>query len=189
MEAIVGRIVLEVVIVRQLVRDLRVEKSRRLVAPASRDIADRVTAAAHDERGQTEALDKVDAHGMTLERQVEAAEAIARERVSAALQGNRSGTIALHDGLDDGLEDALVALIVYAVLEREVQRVVLTSAIASVLRETNHKSVHQDRTQWRQKGGRTRISPVPGKNSPNLWKEQVRTRFVLKKASSTPSPW
>ena len=32
--------------------------------------------------------------------------------------------------------------------------------------------------------------PVPGKNSsPNWWKEAVITRLVVRKASSTPSPW
>jgi len=32
--------------------------------------------------------------------------------------------------------------------------------------------------------------PVPGKKPlPYLWKETVRTRSVVRKASSTPSPW
>ncbi len=37
--------------------------------------------------------------------------------------------------------------------------------------------------------GRMHHAPVPGKYSPYLWKDTVKTRSVVKKASSTPSCW
>ena len=65
--------------------------------------------------------------------EVEAAEPIARERVGAALQHERSRLIDLHHLLHDGHKDSLIALVVNAVLERNVERVVLACLHTDVL--------------------------------------------------------
>mmetsp|Transcript_21840 Transcript_21840/g.55418 ORF Transcript_21840/g.55418 Transcript_21840/m.55418 type:complete len:490 (-) Transcript_21840:14-1483(-) len=129
----VRRVVLEIVVIGQLVLDLFAERDGRLVGPAARDVADGVAAAAEQQRGQIELEHEVDALGVSLDREVEAAEPVARQRVGAALQHHGVGLIGVDDALDDRLKDVLVRHVVDAVTQREVDRVVLSLPRAHVL--------------------------------------------------------
>ena len=59
--------------------DVLLQEEGSLVGPAASDIADGVTAATEDQEGQPKALYKFDARAVALEREVEAAQTIARE--------------------------------------------------------------------------------------------------------------
>ena len=133
MELEVGPEVLEVVVVGQLVGDLRTEGDGRLVGPAPGHVADGVAAATEEHEGQVVLLHELDALGVALEGQVEAAETVAAERVGSALEDDRRGLVGLHDLGHDRHEDVLVGLVVDAVAQREVDRVVLALARANVL--------------------------------------------------------
>ena len=69
----------------------------------------------------------------TFEGEVEAAQAVAGQRVCAALQDHRARVVKRHDAVNDGLEDELVALVVHAVLQRHVDGVVAPFPVANVL--------------------------------------------------------
>jgi hypothetical protein len=75
---------------------------------------------------------ELDALGVAVEREIETAEAVARERVGAALQHNGARLVDLHDLADDGLEDGLVRRIVHTVPQRTVDRVPLGGVRAVV---------------------------------------------------------
>jgi hypothetical protein len=69
----------------------------------------------------------------TFQRDVEAAEAIAGERVRAALQDDGRRLVRLHDLGQDRHEDVLVAVVVDAVAQGEIDGVVLPLAGTNVL--------------------------------------------------------
>ena len=69
--------------------------------------------------------------------QVEAAQSIARETVSAALENNGFGLVIVHNALNDGLEDRFVGDIVNAVAKREVDCVILSGAHTNVAKLTS----------------------------------------------------
>lgn len=79
-------VVVEVVVARDLVGDGGVQQRGRLEGPAARHVADGVTAAAQHEQGHAVRLHQLDALGVAPQRQVEAAQAVARQRVGTALQ-------------------------------------------------------------------------------------------------------
>ena len=140
MEFEVGAEVLEVVIVRELVCDLSTQGHGRLVGPASGHVADGVAASAQEHEGQVVLLHEPHALGVALEGQIEAAQSVSGKGVSAALEDNSRGLVALHDLGHDGDKDVLVALVVDAVSEGEVDGVVLAFACADILQTTNgHK--------------------------------------------------
>jgi hypothetical protein len=131
-QAVVRSVVLEVVVVRQLVRDVLAHQQRRLVRPAARNVAHRVAAAPNDEHGDAELLAIVDAVAVALEGQVEAAESVAGQAVRAALQHDSCRGKLGHNPVHDGLEERAVAIVVHAVLERRVDGVVEALAVAFV---------------------------------------------------------
>ena len=92
-----GGEVLEVVIVGQLVADDGVKENRGLVGPAACHISDGVSSPTEHEGRDPEGLDKPDALAVAPEAQAEAAEAVAAERVSAALENNGGGPVDVHD--------------------------------------------------------------------------------------------
>lgn len=61
-----------------------------------RDIADGVPPSPQHQHWHAEALDVLDSLGVPLERKVEAAQAIARQRIGSALQHHRRGLVQLH---------------------------------------------------------------------------------------------
>lgn len=132
-EAKVGPKVLKVVVEGQLVVNLRVKGPRRLVRPASGDVSDGVAAAAEQKDRLVKRLDKVDAGGMALQREVEAAKAVASERVGTALQHDCTRVVPVHDMLHHRPEDALIRLVVNVVFEGKVEGVVLAGSRADVL--------------------------------------------------------
>jgi hypothetical protein len=64
--------------------------------------------------------------------QVEAAQTIARETVSATLQDHGLRLVVVHHRLDDGLEDGLVRVVRDAITEREIDSVVLSNTDADI---------------------------------------------------------
>lgn len=64
--------------------------------------------------------------------QVEAAQAVARKAVTAALEDHCLGLVVGHDGLNDRLKDGLVRGVVDAIAQGEVDGVVLAVANANV---------------------------------------------------------
>ena len=137
----VGPVVLEVVVVGQLVGDVGAERQRGLVGPGARHIADGVAAAAEQQQRQVVALHELDAASVALEREVEAAEAVARQRVGAALQHDGVGLIELHHLGHDRLKDGVVDVVVDAVAERKVDGVVLALAGADVAQVAGAREV------------------------------------------------
>ena len=129
----VGSVVLEVVVVGQFVGDLGAEGDGGLVGPAAGDVSDGVAAAAEEEEREAVGLEELDAAPVSLEGEIEAAEAVAGEGVGAALEDDGGGLVGLHDFLHDGLEDGLVGVVVDAVADGEVDGVVLAAAGADVL--------------------------------------------------------
>mmetsp|Transcript_30120 Transcript_30120/g.94491 ORF Transcript_30120/g.94491 Transcript_30120/m.94491 type:complete len:359 (+) Transcript_30120:185-1261(+) len=132
-QLVVRPIVLVVVVVREVVRDLLIQHHGRLVRPAARHVADRVAAAAQDERGHLLLQHKAHALGVPPDGQVEAAEPVAAERVGAALQHERAGAVEVHHLLHHRLEQPLVRVVVHPVAQRHVDRVVLARPDADVL--------------------------------------------------------
>mmetsp|Transcript_5354 Transcript_5354/g.15736 ORF Transcript_5354/g.15736 Transcript_5354/m.15736 type:complete len:478 (+) Transcript_5354:47-1480(+) len=133
-ELVVGPVVLVVVIERDLVGNGRlVQEHCRFVGPAPCDVADGVPAASQHQGGLAEGFHELDAFTMTVQRQVEAAQAVSCERVCAALENNGSGVEDVHDLLDDGLEDLIVRVVIHAFPQRTVHRVVLPRPHADIL--------------------------------------------------------
>lgn len=77
-------------------------------------------------------LDKLDAVGMTLHAEIEAAQPVPQQAVTIILQHDRPGPVPTHDGLDDRLEHALEGLVVDAVAQWEFDVVVLPIADAQL---------------------------------------------------------
>ena len=109
------------------------EKYARLVRPAPCDVANRVPSTAQNQQRLVEALYKLDAFPVPLQREVEAPEAVPREAVGAALEDDRTRVVRLHDLGDDRLEDGAVRGVIDAFLEREVDAVVLAVLVPDVL--------------------------------------------------------
>lgn len=123
-----------------------------------------------------------DGTGRTLQGEVEAPEAVAAQRVRAALHQHRLRAVKLHDVGDDGTEDLLEGLVVHAVAEGEVDAVALALARAHVLGAGERRvrgGAGARPGPSRAQSQLTSTSPVPGKYSPYLWKEQVMTRSVV----------
>jgi hypothetical protein len=131
-EALVGALEIDEVVRRDDVGERFAEDRRRLVRPAARDVANRLPSAAEHERREAEGADEAHALRVAAEREVEDAEAVARERVCPALEDDGARAVNLHDLPDDRLEDALLAHVVDAVVEGEVDGVVLPRARADV---------------------------------------------------------
>mmetsp|Transcript_22235 Transcript_22235/g.68622 ORF Transcript_22235/g.68622 Transcript_22235/m.68622 type:complete len:392 (+) Transcript_22235:358-1533(+) len=133
----------EEIVVRNLLGELLAEEERGLVGPAPRDVADRVAAAAQDQRRQVEAPHKLHELAVPLDRKVEAPQPVARERARAAPQHDGLGPVYLHDLRHDGLEDALVRRVVHAVFEREVDGVALAGAVPDVVAGARAREVRR----------------------------------------------
>ena len=90
--------------------------------------------------------------------QVECAESVARQGVSATLQHHRPRSEVLHHLGHDRLEDALVALVVHAVMQREVERIVEAGPDTQILRthrerykETKTEASERDKEEERRR--------------------------------------
>lgn len=77
-------------------------------------------------------LDKFDALSVPFERQIEAAEPIASQRVRSALQYNGGGLESLHDLSHDRDEDGFVRLIVNPIAKWDVDCIILPTASTNV---------------------------------------------------------
>ncbi|RUS32932.1 hypothetical protein BC938DRAFT_473769 [Jimgerdemannia flammicorona] len=133
MEQVIGREVLHVLILGQIVGDVGINNDRGLIGPASGDIANGIAAAANDQERQFELLDKAHALAMGLNREVEATEAVAAEGVGAALEDNGRGAECVNGGLHDGLEKVDVGNIINTVTERDVDRVIFAQGGANLI--------------------------------------------------------
>ena len=69
---------------------------------------------------------------MATHAQIEAAQAVTRKTVAAALEDNGLGLVILHHCLDDWLENCLVRRVVNAIPQREIDGVVLAVADSDV---------------------------------------------------------
>lgn len=77
------------------------------------------------------------------------------------------------------LKDALVRVVGDSIPQRKVDRVILALSMSDILQRQAPVSKAIYSRERQKKEERTRISPVPGKNSPYLWKEQVMTLSVV----------
>ncbi len=113
-------------VVRDHLGDLRISPDGDgcLVGPGSGHVARRIPAPAEQDHGQAQALAVPHTRAVALHPQVEAPEAIAGQRVGAALQGDGGRPVALVDGANDVLEEGLVLFVRDAVLQRHVDGVV-----------------------------------------------------------------
>lgn len=87
---------------------LGIDEEARLVCPRACDIAHCVATSTKHQSRQVETLDKLDAVGVAVHAQVEAAETVARQAIATALQHDRIGLVVLHDAGYNGFEDGLV---------------------------------------------------------------------------------
>ena len=133
MKAVVGAIVLEVVVVRQLVRYFSIQQNARLKRPAPRHVAHRVPSSSQDQEGDIFALYVLHARRVASKRQVETAEPVARQRVSAALEHDCLGCKTLKNFVDDGAKNAHKGIVVHAVVEGEIYSVAFALAVPDVL--------------------------------------------------------
>jgi hypothetical protein len=131
-ELIVWRKVFVVIVEGQLLRHLLSNKLAGLVGPCSGNVSHSVaTTAEHNDR-YAEALHVLDAVGVACHTQVEAAQSVTRQAVSAALKYDGFRAVVGHDGLDGRLENVLVGLIGDSVAQREVDGVVLARAYTDI---------------------------------------------------------
>jgi hypothetical protein len=120
----VGAVVLVVLVVGDLIRHGLTKDHTRLVGPAASHVADGVPTTTKNEEGKVELFDKVDTIAMALEREIETAQTVTRQRISPTLKDNGSRLVHLYGLLDNRLEDTLEALIIHTIHEGEVERVV-----------------------------------------------------------------
>ena len=136
-KAVVGAKVFQVIVVGKLIGDLYIQQTRSFIGPSTRYVTDGVATATHDEHGDTERFQVIHAHGVTVEGQIEASNAITSERISTALKGDDFGAEALHDHRTYRLKDSLVGDVIDTVVQREVERVVLTKSATNILNVTS----------------------------------------------------
>jgi hypothetical protein len=96
------------------------DQNRRLVGPSSSHVTHRIATAAQNEGWQAKILHETNTVGMTFHCEVETAETIARQTVTATLQDNGLGAIVVHACLDNGLKDALVRRIINPIAKRKI---------------------------------------------------------------------
>mmetsp|Transcript_11269 Transcript_11269/g.16610 ORF Transcript_11269/g.16610 Transcript_11269/m.16610 type:complete len:271 (+) Transcript_11269:142-954(+) len=125
--------VLVVVVHRDLVVDFLVQQHSSLVGPAPGHVADGVAPAPQHQHRHVELLHVLHALRVTLEGEVEAAQAVPCDGVCPALQDDGTGPVALHHLGHDRSEYSLVGLVGHALLQWEVHRVVLPSPRPHVL--------------------------------------------------------
>lgn len=70
---------------------------------------------------------------MTFDGEVKASEPITRQRISTALQHNRTWSENLHHFPHDGLEQEMIALVVDSIVQWYVERIVLPTSVTNVL--------------------------------------------------------
>ncbi|GIX63441.1 thioredoxin, putative [Babesia caballi] len=133
-EVEVGRVVVVVLVQGNLRRHVLVpvQHDPRLVGPAARDVANGVAAAAQHEQRDVEAAAEGHAARVALVAQVEAAQAVARQAVGAALEHDGARVVDLDALPDDDLEEVGEAVVVHAVVQRHVHAVVLARRDADV---------------------------------------------------------
>mmetsp|Transcript_9054 Transcript_9054/g.30018 ORF Transcript_9054/g.30018 Transcript_9054/m.30018 type:complete len:336 (+) Transcript_9054:57-1064(+) len=124
-QLVVGGVIVHVLVPGHRVRDWLVGQLGCLIRPAARHIAHGVTAAAQHEHRDAEALDVLEARRVPTDRQIPAADPVARQRVGAAAQHHRRRLEVLHHLVHDRDEDALVSRVVHSRQQRKVERVVL----------------------------------------------------------------
>ncbi|BAT13076.1 Os11g0201000, partial [Oryza sativa Japonica Group] len=107
---------------------LLADGDRRLVAPRGCDVVDGVAAAADEEQRQVEPAEEADALRVAPHRQLHAAEAVAGERVGAALQHDGLRLEHLHGLAHDRLEQRVVHVGADAGVQGHVHAVVLAGA-------------------------------------------------------------
>ena len=125
MQLEVRGVVLEEVIVRNLVGDGNSCQNGSLVRPATRYVTHSVSPSAEHKQRHVEGLHVLHAFGVAVQGEVEAAEAVTCERVSAALQDDGGRSVHLHDLVDDRSKYGLVGVIVNAFVEGNVHAIVL----------------------------------------------------------------
>mmetsp|Transcript_21127 Transcript_21127/g.35286 ORF Transcript_21127/g.35286 Transcript_21127/m.35286 type:complete len:256 (-) Transcript_21127:392-1159(-) len=140
-QTVIGAVVLHVVVVRQFVGDLAFETNRGLKGPATSNVADSVTTASEDEHGDVEAFYKLDTIGVTLDREIEAAETVSGKRICSALHDDGLRFVNLDDLGDDGLEDAFVRFVIDSIFQWEVDRVILALSDSNILDVTCSRKV------------------------------------------------
>mmetsp|Transcript_13112 Transcript_13112/g.28757 ORF Transcript_13112/g.28757 Transcript_13112/m.28757 type:complete len:211 (-) Transcript_13112:538-1170(-) len=128
----VGSVVLEEVVVGQLVGDVNPQQHGGLVGPTASHVAYCVPAPAQHQRGHVERLYVLDALGVPVQREVEAAQPITGKRIRPALQHDGGGSVHLHDLVQHRLEHCLVGTVVDALLQGHVDTVVLAGFRADV---------------------------------------------------------
>lgn len=92
-----------------------------LVRPAPRYRALPISSATEHEQRQAKGFGEPYALAVRCDAEVEGAEAIAAERVGAALQDDGGGAEAGDGGFNDGFEEGDVGLVVDPILERDVE--------------------------------------------------------------------
>ena len=133
MQLVLGLVVVHVLVIRHVLRNVDAKQAARLVAPAARDVTDRVTAAPEDEHGHVERLDVIEYSGVALDGEVPTADTVAREGVGAAAEDGDGRAEHLEGFGDDWLEDGLVRDVVHSGQEREVDGVILADLTARVV--------------------------------------------------------
>ncbi len=116
----------------QVIRDLLCDTQSRLVSPTPRHIPHHVPTATQHQHWDVKALEKGDTLAVGLDGEVEDTEAIAGQRVSAALQHDCLGVVRAQDLAHHGLEHLLVAAVVDTVIQWHVHRVVHPGSLADI---------------------------------------------------------
>eukprot|EP00051_Salpingoeca_urceolata_P005907 m.78637 g.78637 ORF g.78637 m.78637 type:complete len:485 (+) comp14592_c0_seq3:64-1518(+) len=125
--------VLEIIVVWQLFIDFCVKCDSSFVRPAACDVAYCVTTATKKKHWFAKRLDKLNTGSVAFEREVEAAEAIARKGISTTLQHDDRGPVPVHALLNNRLENALVRFVINAVSEGKVDCIVLSLPMPNIL--------------------------------------------------------
>mmetsp|Transcript_4330 Transcript_4330/g.13090 ORF Transcript_4330/g.13090 Transcript_4330/m.13090 type:complete len:341 (+) Transcript_4330:459-1481(+) len=125
MQVEIGRKVVPVIIVWNLVADLCVQEHGSLICPAPGHGPYVVSSAPQHERWYAKTLHKLDAISMSDSREIEIAQPVSSERIRATLQNHSRGPEHLHDLPNDGLKHLLVGHVGNSVLERKIDGVIL----------------------------------------------------------------
>mmetsp|Transcript_45766 Transcript_45766/g.79056 ORF Transcript_45766/g.79056 Transcript_45766/m.79056 type:complete len:339 (+) Transcript_45766:115-1131(+) len=141
LEGVVRAEVLEVVVVRQRLRDLRLEEHGGLVGPAAGHVAQRVAPAAQHQHGHPERRHVPDTLGVAGDAQVPAADAVPRKAVRAALHHNGLGCVVGHDLVHHRPEDPAVGRVVHPLLQWHIDSVVLSWSISNILEVAGAREV------------------------------------------------
>lgn len=107
------------------------DTNARLVGPCFGHVAWCVAPTAEHKEREAESLDEIDTGAMSCDVDVEAAQAVATERVGSTLDDDSCGVVGANAGTDDVFEEFDVLVVFDTVVEGHVERVV--SAWATVV--------------------------------------------------------